>query len=74
MARWDGKGPISAHRDYMVGLRTQIAQTGKKMSDETFFDYFTDSLPTSVDVFITMYEDQTYNVDHLCEKFTKYEL
>ena len=74
MARWDGNGPISAHRDYMVGLRTQIAQTGKRMSDEAFFDYFTVSLPSSMDVFIAMYEDQTFDVDHLCEKLTKFEL
>ena len=44
------------------------------MSDEAFFNYFTDSLPTSVDVFITMYENQSFSIDHLYDKFTKYEL
>lgn len=46
------------------------------MSDETFFDHSTDSLPMPIDiyVFITVYEDQTFNVDHLCKTFTKYKL
>ena len=73
-ARWDGKGPISAHRDFMVGLRTQIAQTGRKMPDENFFDYFVASLPKSLDVFISVYEDTTFDVDLLCTKFSRYEL
>ena len=73
-SRWNGKGPISAHRDHFVGLRTQIAHTGRKMMDKSFYDYFMASLPKSVTPFIFYYEDQTYNVDLFCERYTKFEL
>jgi len=62
------------HHDYLVSLRTQIAHTGRKMTDETFFDSFMASLLKSVDVFVFVYEDKTYNVDLFREKYTRLEL
>ena len=32
------------------------------------------SLPSSLDLFITLYEDNSYNVDLLCDRFAKYEI
>ena len=44
------------------------------MNDETCYDYFIASLPKSVGAFTFYYEDKTYNVNHGCEKYTKFEL
>ena len=73
-ACWNGKGPISAHCDYLVSLHTQIAHTRRKIPDKTFFNYFITSLLKSLNSDIFMYEDQTYNINHFCQKFTKLEL
>jgi len=74
LADWDGQGAISTHRDYMVDLRTQLEDTGMTLADQAFYSYFAESLPESLDLFITLYEDSTYNVDCLCNKFAKYEM
>jgi len=74
LADWDGQGAISTHRDYMVDLHTQLEDTGMTMTDQAFYSYFAESLPELLDLFITLYEDSTYNVDRLCDKFAKYEM
>jgi len=71
---WDGQGTITTHRDYMLDLRTQLEDTGMTLTDQAFYLYFAESLPESLDLFITLYEDSTYNVDRLCDKFAKYEM
>jgi len=72
LADWDRQGAISTHRDYMVDLRTQLEDTGMTLADQAFYSCFAESLPESLDLFITLYEDSTYNVDCLCNKFAKY--
>ena len=74
LADWDGQAAISTHHDYMVDLRTQLEDTGMMMTDQAFYLYFAELLPKSLDLFITLYEDSTYNVDRLCDKFMKYEM
>ena len=74
MSEWNGSGSILTHRDYMVDLRTQLRDAGRDLSDQAFHGYFTESLPTSLDLFITLYDDSTYDVDLLCDKFAKYEM
>ena len=74
LSKWDGTGTIHAHHDYMVDLHTKLTDTGMAISDQTFYKYFTHSLPTSLNLFITLYEDPTYDVDILCDRFTKYEM
>jgi len=44
------------------------------IDDQSFFEYFTNSLPSSLDLFITLYEDNSYNVDLLCDRFAKHEM
>ena len=73
-AHWNGKGPISVHCDHLVSLHTQIAHTRRMIPDETFFDYFIALLLKSLNSYIFVYKDQTYNIDHFCQKFTKLEL
>src|SRR5882757_1032723 len=47
LASWDGTGSIYTHRDYMVDLCIQLADTGKVLSDESSYSYFIESLPSS---------------------------
>src|SRR5258706_14224520 len=56
LSKWDGSGMIHTHRNNMVDLRTKLADTGMELIDQTFYKYFTHSLPTSLDLFITLYE------------------
>ena len=72
--RWDGEGGIMAHRDVMFGLRSELAAAGLSISDQQFYEYFIDSLPQSLDTFVTMYDDPTANVDSLCDRFSRYEM
>jgi len=74
LADWDGQAAISTHCDYMVDLCTQLEDTGMMMTDQAFYSYFAEWLPKSLDLFITLYKDSTYNVDRLCDKFAKYEM
>ena len=69
---WNRSGLILTHRNYMVDLRSQLRDAGFNLSDQTFYAYFTESLP-ALDLFITLYEDNTYDVNLLCDKFAKYE-
>ena len=74
MASWDGNGTIQTHQDYMVNLCIQLADTSKPITDKSFFSYFIESLPHSLDLFISLYDNSTHNVNLLCSKFTKYEM
>jgi len=58
----------------MFDLHTELAGTGMVIDDQSFFEYFTNSLPSSLDLFITLYEDNSYDVDLLCDRFAKYEM
>jgi hypothetical protein len=71
---WDGVGPIHSHRNYMVDLRSQLADAGMQLSDQSFLSHFIESLPPSLDLFVALYEDSNHDVDFLCDKFVKYEM
>jgi len=58
----------------MVNLRTQLADAGMILTDQSFHSHFIESLPPSLDIFISLYEDVNYDVDFLCNKFAKYEM
>jgi hypothetical protein len=74
LAKWDGNGIIHTHCDTMVDVRTELADTGIIINDQSVYGYFTNSLSPSLDLFITLYDDSTYDVDLLCYKFAKHEL
>ena len=74
LAKWDGSGTIHTHHDAMVDIRTELADAGMMISDQSFYEYFTNSLPSSLDLFITLYDDSTYDINLLCNKFAKYEM
>jgi len=61
-------------RDYMVDLRIQLADAGRTVEDDSFYAYFVDSLPNTLDLFITLYKDDTYDVELLCDTFAEYEM
>ena len=54
----------------MVDLRTGLMDTGMATNDQTFYEYVTYSIPTSFDLFITLYEDPTYDVNVTLFTFT----
>ena len=58
----------------MVGLRTQLSDAGMSITDQSFYAYFTESFPDDLDPFISLYKDNTHNVNLLCDKFSKYEM
>ena len=58
----------------MVGLRIQLADAGKPIPDDSFYSYFVESLPSSLDLLVTLYENPTHDVDLLCDKIAKYEM
>lgn len=74
MATWDGKGGIGKHRDFMLSLRTQLLDAGMELTDKIFFDHFTNSLPASLDIFVTFYDDKSHDIDLLCDRFSRYEM
>ena len=74
LAKWGGNGTIRTHRNTMVDLRSQLLSAGVRLDDENFYEYFTNSLPRSLDFFISLYDDDDYGVDRLCSKFAKYEM
>jgi hypothetical protein len=74
LAKWDGNRTIHTHRDTMVDIRIELAETGMIINDQYFYEYFTNSLAPSLDLFITLYDDSTYDIDLLCDKFAKYEM
>ena len=55
-------------------LRTELADGGMTISDQFFYEYFTHPLPSSLDLFITLFDDPTCDVDLLCDTFAKYEM
>lgn len=63
LAAWNGSGSILTHRDYMGGLHSQLSDAGLNLTDQAFHSYFTESPPPSLDLFITFYDDKTYDVD-----------
>ena len=73
-ASWDGTGSIHTHQDYMVDLRVQLADAGRPLSDDSFYSYFIDSLPSSLDLLVTLYENPTHDVGLLCDKIAEYEM
>jgi gag-polypeptide of LTR copia-type len=74
LVKWDGSGTIHTHRDTMVDIRTELADTGMIINDQSFYEYFTNSLPPSLNLFITLYDDSTYDIGLLCDKFSKYKM
>jgi hypothetical protein len=52
IAKWDGSRTIHTHRDTMVDIRTELADTGMITGDQSFYEHLTNSLPTSLDLFI----------------------
>ena len=74
MASWDGNGTIQTHQDYMVDLCIPLANTSKPITNESFFSYFIESLPCSLNLFISLHDDSTHNVNLLCSKFAKYKM
>src|SRR5882757_8923112 len=72
-AAWDGKTSILTHRDVMFDFRTQLHDTGLVLTDELFHQYFTHSLPPSLDTFIMFYDDASFDVDLLCQRFVRWE-
>jgi transposase InsO family protein len=74
LAQWDSNGSIHTHRDYMVNLRLQLADANRVLTDKSFYSYFIESLPTSLDLFVALYKDPNNDVDFLCDKFAKYEM
>jgi len=73
LAKWDGTTSIHTHYDTMFDLGTELAGTGMVIDDHSFFKYFTNS-PSSLDLFITLYDDSNYGVDLLCDRLAKYEM
>ena len=71
LAKWGGNGTIHSHRDAMVDLRSQLPSAGVRLD---FYEHFTNSLPRSLDLFISLYDDGDYGVDRPCSKFAKYEV
>jgi hypothetical protein len=74
LAKWDGTGTIMGHRDYMVDIRTQLKGASLPLLDQTFYGYFVNSLPHSCALFTTLYDDMTYDVERLCDRFAAYEM
>lgn len=74
LASWDGTGSIRTHRGYMTNLRIQLADAGHLLSDDSFYSYFVESLPESLDLFVILCEDSTHDVDLLCDKIARYEM
>ena len=75
LMKWDGSSSIFTHRDSMVNLRTELADTGMVINDHTFFLYFTSSLPRSLDLFVTLYDDgRSHDVNVICDRFARYEM
>ena len=74
LTKWDGSGTIHSHRNAMVNLREKLVEAGMTISDQSFHEYFTNSLPSSLNLFITLYDDPTYHVDLLCDKFAECEI
>lgn len=74
MSVWNGSGSIRTHRDYMVDLRSQLRGAGLNLCDQTSYAYSTESFLPSLDLFITLYENKTYDSDLLCDEFVKYEM
>ena len=68
--KWDGNGTTHS----IVDLHTALADAGMTTSDQSFHEYFMNLLPSSLDLFITLYDDPTYDIDLLCGKFAKYEM
>ena len=63
----DGTEFILTHRDYEVDLCIQVADTGKPLSDDSF--YSTRILSSPFDFFVALCEYPAH-VDLLCDKFT----
>ena len=72
-AAWDGKMSILTHCNVMFDLRTQLADTGLALTDKAFHRYFTHSLPPSLDTFIMFYDDASFDVGLLCDRFVRWE-
>jgi hypothetical protein len=68
LAMWNGIGSIHTHHNYMVKLQCQLADASMQLSDQSFLSHFIESLPPSLDLFITLYEDSNHDIDFLCDK------
>ena len=74
LASWDGTGSIHTHCDYMTDLHTQLADAGTSITNQAFFSYFIESLPPTLNIFVTMFEDPSYDINLLCDKFARYKM
>jgi hypothetical protein len=52
-------GVVHTHHDAMAALRTDLASAGMPIGDQAYSEHFTRSLPTSIDPFITLYDNTT---------------
>jgi len=71
LTRWGGSGTIHSHRDAMIDPRTELANAGMTISDQSFHEYFTNSFTSSLDLFTTLDDDPTYDVNLLCDKVAR---
>ena len=51
----------------MVALRSELAGACPPISNRSFYEYFLNSLPRSLDLLVALY-------DSLCNRFSKYEM
>jgi hypothetical protein len=45
-----------------------------QLLDQSFLSHFIESLPPSLDLFITLYKDSNHDINFLCNKFMKYKI
>jgi hypothetical protein len=57
----------------MFNLRFQLRDTSLALSNQSFHCYFTQSLPPSLNILVMFYNNKTYDVELLCEHFTRWE-
>ena len=57
----------------MYDYRAQLVDTGLALTDQSFHRYFLNSLPPSLDHFVMFYDDPTFDVDTLCQRFVRWE-
>ena len=74
LTKWDGSGTTHSHRDAMLDLCTALADAGMTIGDQSFHEHLTSSLPSTLYLFITLYDDPTHDIDLLCDKFAKCEM
>ena len=74
LTKWDESGNIHSQCGAMLDLCTELADARMTIGDQPYHEYFTNSLPSSLDLFITLYDDPTYDIALCCDKFAKYSM